>query len=228
MLSGRMDRPAGSLRLRSPRFLGYLLAQFLGALNDNAFKYTLLVFAIHSMPTDEQKVAVSSLLTAIFPLPWLFVSQWAGRLADRYRKDRVLIATKLPELALMILGTVGFQTGNLPILYTVFLLVSTQSAFFSPAKYGLLPEVFGSELLAEANGVVSMTTNMAILLGTLLGLGLYTAFAEQPVRAGLVFVAIAAAGTAATFFVPVAPPGSARAAIASNPLLRMRDDWRAL
>ena len=228
MLSGHMERPVAPLRLGSPRFVAYLVAQFLGALNDNAFKYTLLQFALQSVPGDEQKVAVSSLLTALFPLPWLFVSQWAGRLADRYRKDRVLVATKLPELLLMLVATLGFQTGSLPLLYAVFLLISTQSAFFSPAKYGLLPEVLGSEQLAEANGLVSMTTNMAILLGTLLGLGLFTLFSDRLACAGLAFVAIAVLGTAATFFVPVAPPGSARAPVTGNPLLRVAEDWRAL
>jgi acyl-[acyl-carrier-protein]-phospholipid O-acyltransferase / long-chain-fatty-acid--[acyl-carrier-protein] ligase len=223
-----MTRPAEPLRLGSPRFIGYLVAQFLGALNDNAFKYTMVLFALASVRGDEAKVAMSSLATALFPLPWLVVSQWAGYLADRYRKDRVLIATKLPELALMIVAALGFHLESLPLLFAVFLLISTQSAFFSPAKYGLLPEVLGTELLAEANGLLSMTTNLAILLGTLLGVALFQAFADRLVMAGLVFVGIAALGTAATFFVPVAPPGSRAAAFTVNPLVRSIEDWKAL
>lgn len=223
-----MTRPAVPLGLGSPRFIAYLVAQFLGALNDNAFKYTLLLFALKSVETDDAKVMVSSLLTALFPLPWLLVSQWAGYLADRYRKDRVLQATKLPELALMIVATLGFQIGSLPLLFGIFVLISTQSAFFSPAKYGLLPEVLGTEQLAEANGLLSMTTNLAILLGTLVGLSLFGFFSDRLEIAGLVFVAIAAVGTAATFFVPVAPPGSPAARFPANPVLRAVEDWRAL
>jgi acyl-[acyl-carrier-protein]-phospholipid O-acyltransferase / long-chain-fatty-acid--[acyl-carrier-protein] ligase len=214
--------------LASPRFVAYLVAQFLGALNDNAFKYTLLLFALTSVDTDDAKVMISSLVTALFPLPWLLVSQLAGYLADRYRKDRVLQATKVPELALMLVATLGFQIGSVPLLFVVFVLISAQSAFFSPAKYGILPEVLGSEQLAEANGVLSMTTNLAILLGTLVGLVLFQTFSDRLVLAGLVFVAIAALGTAATFFVPVAPPGSATARVPANPVLRGVEDWRAL
>ena len=228
MLIPRMTRPAVPLRLGSPRFVAYLVAQFLGALNDNAFKYTMLLYALTSVDTDDAKVMVSSLVTALFPLPWLVVSQWAGYLADRYRKDRVLQATKVPELLLMLVATLGFHLGSLPILFAIFVLISTQSAFFSPAKYGILPEVLGAEQLAEANGVLSMTTNLAILLGTLVGLALFGAFSDRLVLAGLVFVAIAALGTAATFFVPVAPPGSATAKFPANPLLRGIEDWRVL
>ncbi len=223
-----MSRPAVPLGLGSPRFVAYLVAQFLGALNDNAFKYTLLLFALKSVATDDSKVLVSSLLTALFPLPWLLVSQVAGYLADRYRKDRVLQVTKLPELVLMVVATYGFQVGSLPILFAIFVLISAQSAFFSPAKYGLLPEVLGAEQLAEANGLLSMTTNLAILLGTLAGVALFGVFSERLELAGLVFVAIAALGTAATFFVPRAPRGSSEARFPANPVLRGVEDWRAL
>src|SRR5262245_9259345 len=197
--------------LGSPRFIGYLVAQFLGALNDNAFKMTLVLFGLEHMPDAAGEIAFSSMVTALFPLPWLLVSQWAGYLADRYRKDRVLQATKLPELALMVVATYGFYIENLPLLFTIFVLISTQSAFFSPAKYGLLPEVLGAEQLAEANGLLSMTTNLAILLGTLVGLALFGVFSDRLELAGLVFVGIAALGTAATFYVPRAPVGSASA-----------------
>ncbi len=211
-----------------PRFLGYLVAQFLGALNDNAFKLTVVLFGLEQMRTASAEVAFSSLMTGLFPLPWLFFSQWAGFLADRFRKDRVLLMTKLPEVVSMLLGVAGFYLESLPLLVGVFLLMSAQSAFFSPAKYGLLPEVLGPEDLAEANGVLSMATNIATLLGTLLGVELFGLFYPDLVAAGWIFVGLAVAGTLATLYLPHAPPGHENASLSPNPFASLRDDANAI
>jgi len=40
--------------------------------------------------------------------------------------------------------------------------------FFSPAKYGILPEVFYDENISSANGVLELTTDLAILIGSIL------------------------------------------------------------
>jgi len=214
--------------MSSPRFLGYLLAQFLGALNDNAFKFTVVFFGLQSMQSASAEVAFSSLMTGIFPLPWLAFSQFAGFLADRFRKDRVLLATKLPEVFSMLLGVLGFYLESLPLLVGVFLLMSAQSALFSPAKYGILPEILGQEDLAEANGVLQMATNVATLLGTLLGVQLYAWFAPDLVPAGWVFVALAVVGTLATLYLPLAPPGHANAVLTANPFASFPADVRAM
>ena len=214
--------------LGSPRFIGYLVAQFLGALNDNAFKMTLVLFGLEHMPDAASEIAFSSLVTALFPLPWLLFSQWAGYLADRYRKDRVLLATKIPELLCMVLGTLAFYAESVPLLLGVFLLLSAQAAAFSPAKYGILPEVMRPEDLAEANGVLSMTTNVAILLGTILGVEMFGVFSPALATAGLIYCGLALLGIAATLYLPVAPPGHPTAVRPLNPLLQLKQDARVL
>jgi predicted MFS family arabinose efflux permease len=43
--------------------------------------------------------------------------------------------------------------------------LSAQSAFFSPAKYGLLPELLPHERLSWGNGIINLGTFVAIITG---------------------------------------------------------------
>src|SRR5215813_2135239 len=106
--------PPPPTQLRSPRFHAFLLAQFLGAANDNAFKVTLILWVLATVPDEATQVFYASLVTALFPIPFLLFSPIAGYLADRYAKHRVLFWTKVPEIAAMALATIGFSTASLP------------------------------------------------------------------------------------------------------------------
>jgi acyl-[acyl-carrier-protein]-phospholipid O-acyltransferase/long-chain-fatty-acid--[acyl-carrier-protein] ligase len=225
-----MSGPARSAHVAvgSPRFLAYLASQSLGALNDNAFKLTLVLFALGTAATDADKVRVSSVLTALFTLPWLVLSQPAGYLADRYRKDRVLLATKVPEMLLMGVGAAGFYLESLPLLCLTLVLMSAQSTLFSPAKYGILPEVLAPHDLSYANGVLSMTTNLAILAGTIVGVGMFDLFQGRLVWAGVVYMVLGAIGAVLSLYLPKAPPGTPHAPWPKQPIAQLSEDITAL
>ena len=44
-------------------------------------------------------------------------------------------------------------------------LIGVQTAFFVPAKYGILPEILPHERLSAGNGLLEMTSNLAMLAG---------------------------------------------------------------
>ena len=48
-------------------------------------------------------------------------------------------------------------------------LLGVQAALFSPAKYGILPEILPHERLSAGNGLLEMWTNLAIIAGTVAG-----------------------------------------------------------
>jgi len=202
--------------ITSPRFLAFLVAQFLGALNDNAFKITLILFVLSVVSGEARQVRYSSFATALFPIPFLLFSPLAGYLADRFRKHRVLLWTKMPEIVAMTLATIGFHLHSIPFLFFVLLFTATHSAFFSPAKYGLLPEVFEDVDISAANGILELTTDLAILTGSIVGVYVYSLFASNLTDAGLVYVAIAVLGTTAIVFAPPAPAGNREANFAWN------------
>ncbi len=168
------DPPAGSNApdaVASVSFAGYLSTQFLGAFNDNLFKQLLLLLAIPTAAqiaagegTDSQGIA-----TIVFGLPFVLFSGLAGFLADKQGKRTIMFVAKVAEIGIMGLGLAAFyfapQIGFLG-LWLVLFLMGLQSTFFGPAKYGILPEMLRRDALPRANGLVLMTTFIAIIIGT--------------------------------------------------------------
>jgi MFS family permease len=77
---------------------------------------------------------------AIFILPFVLFSGYAGQLADVYSKRTVLVVTKALEIVATALGLLAFTIDRLEITYVVLFLFALQATFFSPAKYGILPK----------------------------------------------------------------------------------------
>ncbi len=160
----------GSLpQLYSDRsFWGMTNTQFFGAFNDNLFKQLMLLLAVpvgaSAVTEDQQGVA-----TVVFSLPFVLFSGYAGYLSDRFSKRPIIVLAKIAEIAVMLLGMAAFaafgSTGYVGLLCVLFLM-GTQSAFFGPSKYGILPEMLRTNDLPRANGWILMTTFVAIILGT--------------------------------------------------------------
>ena len=96
-------------------------------------------------------------------------------------------------------------------------LVGDPGDVFGPAKYGLLPEILPARDLARANGLIEMSTFVAIILGTALGTAMFVVWYKQLEIIGLCLIAVAVAGTGASLRVPSVPPSGARQAFRLNP-----------
>src|SRR6185295_13643775 len=195
--------------LRQPGLQPFLWTQFLGAFNDNLFKIVVSMLAVHVVAADKAGGEVS-VVSAIFILPFLLFSGYAGQLADIYSKRTVLVVSKSLEIVAATLGLIAFAFGHLQLTYAVLFLIALQATFFSPAKYGILPEMLPDRDLSRANGVLEMRTFMAIVLGTAIGGYLFEALSAHLWVIGLLVVGVACVGTASSFripHVPAAAPG---------------------
>jgi acyl-[acyl-carrier-protein]-phospholipid O-acyltransferase/long-chain-fatty-acid--[acyl-carrier-protein] ligase len=95
--------------------------------------------------------------------------------------------------------------------------MGAQSTFFSPAKYGILPEAFAPRHLPRANGMMELTRILAVIFGTGAGGAALGAWGDRPALVGLAFVAIALVGFLASLgIMPAARPGP-RQAFHANP-----------
>src|SRR5436190_20553420 len=146
----------------------FLWTQFLGAFNDNLFKIVVSMLAVHAA-TQSEAGGRLSLVGMVFVLPFLLFSGYAGQLADVYSKRTVLVVTKSLEIVAAGLGLFAFTTGHLNLAYLVLFLIAVQATFFSPAKYGILPEMLPDRDLSRANGVLEMSTFVAIVAGPAIG-----------------------------------------------------------
>jgi len=173
------DRPFSLLRQR--RFGPFFWTQFSGAFNDNLFKNALILLIAYSgsqLAGGMDSNILINLAAGLFVLPFFLFSATAGQIADKLEKSRLIRAIKLLEIAIMILAAVALVLGNVWLLLSVLFLLGTQSAFFGPVKYGLLPQHLHDQELVAGNGLVEMGTFVAILLGTIGG-GLLIAIGDS-------------------------------------------------
>jgi 1-acyl-sn-glycerol-3-phosphate acyltransferase len=209
------------------RFGPFFVTQFLGALNDNVFKQSLIAlitFQAAAVTTLPSGLAVN-LAQVLFILPFFLFSATAGQLADKYDKTRLIRAVKLLEIAIMVAGGIGFATRNLPLLLGALFMMGLHSTFFGPVKYSILPQHLTQHELVGGNALVESGTFLAILLGTIAG-GLASA---APSGIGLwvplATCLIAVAGWLACLRIPSAPAADPGLRIDWNPL---KETWRIL
>lgn len=142
-------------------------AQFLGVLNDNIFKLVMVFLLIETLGNDRAS-SILSTAGAIYVIPFLLFSSAAGILADRFSKQRLLVAMKAAEILIMTLALFAFGWRSQWGCYTLLFLLSTHSAMFGPSKYGIIPELVPKEQISRANGLITAFTYLAMILGTFL------------------------------------------------------------
>src|SRR6516225_6427202 len=129
-----------------------------------------MFFAIHQRILSQDNAI--SLMPILFYAPWAIFCTLAGYLADRYSKRDTLVFWKVAEVGITGIALLGFWldsgTGAWVVLSTVFLM-GTHSAFFVPAKYGVMPEILQPQLLSRGNGVLESLSFLAVILGTVFG-----------------------------------------------------------
>ena len=182
--------------LTKPEFWPLLNTQALGAFNDNFFRAALISFVAFNPEFQDsgEKTILGALATGLMMLPFFLFSSLAGELADQRRKSSLIKISKSFEVGIMALAALFLFIGNINILLLMLFLMGTQSTFFGPLKYGLLPEVMPERDLVAANGLIEATTFLAIVLGTLAGSYLVTIPLGTTVFMPVGFVAIAVLG----------------------------------
>lgn len=209
-----MMTPTTSTAIPHP-IRGLLIAQFAGAFNDNAWKLIVALLSIQQVtalmaPGPALETASqheTTLAFVVFTLPLMLVSLAAGTLADRISKRTLMISMKAVEAGLMAAATVALflnpAGGLLPLI--VLGGMGAHSALFSPAKYGILPEILPHEQLSAGNAILELSTFLAILAGTAIGGVLLNVAGAHLWLAPLVLTAFALVGFIASWWVPAVP-----------------------
>ncbi len=198
-------------------FQSFLWTQFLGAFNDNLFKIVISMVAVNMAAGSENGGLLVSLVGAVFMLPYLLFSGYAGHMADAYNKRSVLIVTKSFEIVAVGCGLFALYTARFEFLLITLFLLALQATFFSPAKYGIVPEMLPDRDLSRANGLLEMTTFIAIILGTSVGAIMFSAWKERLTLVGFFLLAIAVVGTLASFGITSVPASGAAKRFNANP-----------
>jgi 1-acyl-sn-glycerol-3-phosphate acyltransferase len=205
--------------LTQRRFAPFFATQFLGAANDNVFKYafTLLVTYKAAEYTTLDPALAVNLIAAVFILPFLLFSATSGQLADKVDKARLMRLVKVLEVGIMLLGAYGFWAHSFPVLLACTFLMGLHSTLFGPVKYAYLPQVLRPQEIVGGNGLVEMGTFVAILLGTMVAGSLINAGPNGNVQAAAVCVLLAVGGWLTSLAIPSGRPSDPALQIDWNP-----------
>jgi len=212
--------------LRQRRFAPFFWVQFLGAGNDNLFKFAFTVLVTYQLQVSWLPPEKAGLMIgALFTLPFLLFSATSGQLADKLDKALLIRWVKSLEIVIMALAAWGFVRQDVPLLLGCVALMGLHSTVFGPVKFAYLPQHLSERELTGGNGMVEMGTFVAILLGNLAG-GLLIALPEVGARyTAWACVGVAVAGRAMAHAVPATPATDPALKINWNPVT---ETWRNL
>lgn len=208
------------------RFAPFFWTQFLGAANDNLFKFAFTVMVTYQLQLDWLKPEQAGLVIgALFILPFVLFSATSGQLADKYDKARLMQWVKSLEIAIMALAAWGFLVQQVPALLLCVFLMGLHSTLFGPVKYAYLPQQLSEREITGGNGMVEMGTFVAILLGQLAGGQLISVPGEGGRYVAMAALAVAVLGRITAQLIPRSAATDPGLKINWNPVT---ETWRNL
>ena len=249
-----------SKTLASRSYIGLVLSQFLAAFNDQAIHFVAIFYASDMLvrfahvPGVDQKL-VLAVVTACFISPFFLFSPIAGILADKFSKRTTIVFWKVSEVSITCLALIAFllphtidvgwatpetiATISAVILIVCVFLMGTHSAFFVPAKYGIMPEILHASVLSRGNGLLEGTSFVSQILGTSFGGWLYTSVKSEidfegnlhPGHEwiiGAVLLALALVGVVFSLLVERIPAADPKQRLTLNPFSPMIANFRIL
>ena len=219
-------RPNQFALLRQRRFAPFFWVQFLGAGNDNLFKFAFTVLVTYELQVAWLPPSLAGLVIgALFILPFVLFSATSGQLADQLEKTVLIRFVKGLEIAIMLLAGYGFLRANVPVLLGCVFLMGVHSTLFGPVKFAYLPQHLAEAEITGGNGMIEMGTFVAILLGQVAGGLLIALPGTGAAWVSGACVAVAVLGRVLAQAVPLSP--------ATDPTLRINwnpfsETWRNL
>jgi acyl-[acyl-carrier-protein]-phospholipid O-acyltransferase / long-chain-fatty-acid--[acyl-carrier-protein] ligase len=229
-------------------FWALMIVQFQGAFSLNVLRY-LLSFMVLGLALDAaHRNSLASLISLLFFVPLVLFSMAGGFLADRFSKRQVTTATKLIEIAGMVLAIFALSTTqqqrlvhapdlwqhpaqmftNFPLALLVLFVVATQAALFGPAKYGLLPELLPEKWLSWGNGILELGTFLAIISGAMAAGWVAQTFEGHEPKAGVLLLGLSVLGCLCSLAITKVPAAAPQKKFRANFLAELASQIRLI
>lgn len=144
--------------------LAFLFVVFCNAVVDVSHKVLLQNIAFKVFDGSEQVVWIS-IINAMIIIPFLLLFTISGYLSDKYNKKDILVYGAISSFILSVLMIFSYISGNFYLAMFNLVLLAAQSAIYSPAKFGIILDLWGKKNLAKGNSALQAVSMIAILFG---------------------------------------------------------------
>ena len=200
----------------SRHYIFFFISQFLGIFNDNFFRIALVTYIMlnnTSFYAQTTRLFIASSLIAVFMLPSLLFSAMAGEIIDKYRKDIVIKLVKLAQFLVAFIVIAFFLLKSIWLLVIVLFVSGILSVLLNNTKFSAVPELLNKDNLVLGNSLIQAGTYIAILLGNVCGILVYSVNKKWLF---FIHLAIAVIGLISSFFIPKLKSNTQKINISKN------------
>ena len=126
----------------------FLTVIFFNVIVDVSHKVLLQNIAFKIFDGSDQVVWIS-IINSLIIIPFLLLFTISGYLSDKYNKKDILVYGAISSFSLSILMIFSYMSGNFYIAMFSLFLLAIQSAIYSPAKFGLILDIYGKDNLSK-------------------------------------------------------------------------------
>jgi DHA3 family macrolide efflux protein-like MFS transporter len=157
--------------LRIPAFRNLWLGQAISQLGDSFY---FVIFAFMTLKISGSPAMVG-FVSALELMPFLLLSAYAGVMADRIDRRRIMLLSDMVSAGLLaaFAANVYLYSGKPPV-WTLMVAAATLSilrVFFMPARAAAVPALVPADVLMKANALSSATQNVMPLISLSISAG---------------------------------------------------------
>lgn len=142
--------------------IAFLFVVFCNAVVDVAHKVLLQNIAFKVFDGSTQVIWIS-IINALIIIPFLLLFTVSGYLSDKYNKKNILVYGAVSSFLLSVLMVISYLSENFYFAMFSLFLLAVQSAIYSPAKFGLILDIYGKKELSRGNASLQAISIIAIL-----------------------------------------------------------------
>lgn len=142
--------------------IAFLFVVFCNAVVDVAHKVLLQNIAFKVFDGTTQVIWIS-IINAMIIIPFLLLFTLSGYLSDKYNKKNIMVYGALSSFLLSVLMIISYMSENFYFAMFSLVLLAVQSAIYSPAKFGLILDIYGKKNLSRGNAALQAISIIAIL-----------------------------------------------------------------
>jgi len=177
----KMENKSFQLSERAGVFTLYLVVLFVNATVDLGHK-TVIISTIYELSgpdglfNETEQLLLTALVSGLILLPFVMLFTVSGHLSDKFAKPNIMRWSAFAAVLITLGIAYSYHQGEYYMAFGFTFLLATQSAIYSPAKYGYIKECLGEKGLSVGNAYLMATTLTSILLGTVFFAGLFESY----------------------------------------------------